>query len=240
MLMRGQPRPGAAGGGTRAVRASTSTSSSLRLGERLQVDWHVDDVPGGCAGAAADAAAAAGERRLSRHRAGRPAPARSRIAIGAATAIASRIDLANPCPPRGPPPRRQPHGAGQHPRAPDAASSIVEAQPATPASPTAQYRGAHPPALRGAQAATGMSEPLRVLIVDDEAPARSRLRDAAGGPAPATARSSVVGEAGNGAEALALARRAPARRRAGRHPHAAAWTASSWRSTWRACDSRRR
>jgi two-component system response regulator AlgR len=48
------------------------------------------------------------------------------------------------------------------------------------------------------------TSPLRVLIVDDEAPARSRLRDLladVGGALPVT----VTGEAGNGREALRIA-----------------------------------
>ena len=48
-----------------------------------------------------------------------------------------------------------------------------------------------------------MSAPLRVLIVDDEAPARSRLRDLLADCA-AVAPTEVVGEAGNGREALEL------------------------------------
>ena len=46
--------------------------------------------------------------------------------------------------------------------------------------------------------------PLRVLIVDDEAPARSRMRDLLAdidGTLPVT----VAGEAGNGREALEIA-----------------------------------
>ncbi|HEX9179110.1 MAG TPA: response regulator, partial [Burkholderiales bacterium] len=45
--------------------------------------------------------------------------------------------------------------------------------------------------------------PLRVLIVDDEAPARSRLRDLLADCAAAVP-TEVVGEAGNGREALDL------------------------------------
>ncbi|HET9699309.1 MAG TPA: LytTR family DNA-binding domain-containing protein [Burkholderiales bacterium] len=45
--------------------------------------------------------------------------------------------------------------------------------------------------------------PLRVLIVDDEAPARSRLRDLLADCAPVVP-TEVVGEAGNGREALDL------------------------------------
>jgi two-component system response regulator AlgR len=48
-----------------------------------------------------------------------------------------------------------------------------------------------------------MSAPLRVLIVDDEAPARSRLRDLLADCAAAVP-TEVVGEAGNGREALDL------------------------------------
>lgn len=48
--------------------------------------------------------------------------------------------------------------------------------------------------------------PLRVLIVDDEAPARSRMRDLLSDIAAALP-AQVVGEAGNGREALALAAR---------------------------------
>jgi two-component system response regulator AlgR len=48
-----------------------------------------------------------------------------------------------------------------------------------------------------------VSAPLRVLIVDDEAPARSRLRDLLADCAAAVP-TEVVGEAGNGREALEL------------------------------------
>ncbi|HSD61710.1 MAG TPA: response regulator transcription factor, partial [Burkholderiales bacterium] len=48
-----------------------------------------------------------------------------------------------------------------------------------------------------------MSAPLRVLVVDDEAPARSRLRDLLADCADAVP-TEVMGEAGNGREALEL------------------------------------
>ncbi|MEK7438021.1 MAG: LytTR family DNA-binding domain-containing protein [Pseudomonadota bacterium] len=48
-----------------------------------------------------------------------------------------------------------------------------------------------------------MSNALRVVLVDDEAPARSRLKELIADCAPQLA-ASVVGEAGNGKEALAL------------------------------------
>jgi len=48
-----------------------------------------------------------------------------------------------------------------------------------------------------------VSAPLRVLVVDDEAPARSRLRDLLADCA-ATVPTEVMGEAGNGREALEL------------------------------------
>jgi two-component system response regulator AlgR len=48
-----------------------------------------------------------------------------------------------------------------------------------------------------------MSEALRVVLVDDEAPARARLKELIADCAPAVA-AKVVGEAGNGREALEL------------------------------------
>ena len=65
-----------------------------------------------------------------------------------------------------------------------------------------------------------MSEaPLRIVLVDDEAPARRRLRellDDCTGALPLL----VVGEAGSGREALAPARHDARGPRAHRHPHA--------------------
>ena len=48
-----------------------------------------------------------------------------------------------------------------------------------------------------------MSQPLRVVLVDDEAPARARLKELIADCAPQVA-AKVVGEAGNGREALRL------------------------------------
>lgn len=54
-----------------------------------------------------------------------------------------------------------------------------------------------------------MNAPLRILIVDDEAPARNRLRDLLGDCAPALP-TTLVGEAGNGVQALQLLERVAA------------------------------
>ena len=54
-----------------------------------------------------------------------------------------------------------------------------------------------------------MNAPLRLLLVDDEAPARTRLRELLGDIA-AELPTEVVGEAGNGREALDLLARCPA------------------------------
>src|SRR5690606_19713913 len=168
------------------------------------------------AGAAAAAAAAGGECRLSRHRAGhrsrndrgddRPL-ARSR-AIPAAQSLSCRSSTSS----------GQSHGAGQYPRTSGAAlrrgsrprvggarrglrdAHFHSVQAAERAHGAAHARTDHP-------GAAAMS-PLRLLLVDDEAPARERLREVLSDVAGAVPHT-IVGEAPNGPAALALLREHP-------------------------------
>ena len=182
----------------------------LRLGDRLRVEWHVNEHARRRAGAAAGAAAAARERRLPRHRAveragrgldqhlrqGRRRCTRScairtaRKAAGitpatrwrsATCASASRC-ISTPRRPRVARQGRQLRSA--HPDAVPhrRAHAPVAAAPAAVAADRERGRGARiarrvPRRAETRRRPPVTDAPLRILIVDDEAPARRRLRE---------------------------------------------------------------
>ena len=166
----------------------------LRLGDRLQVAWHIDKMPGGRAGSAAGDPAAGRKRGVPRHRA---APERRRNQ------------------PQHLPQRRQGAHRGAQSRSPPtsaitratASRSTISASAcccisiSTPSSSWSQWVPFTKCTSSFPIPVNAPNPPLRVLIVDDEAPARHRLRDVLVDCADQLP-VEIVGEAENGLDAL--------------------------------------
>ncbi|MBK6676384.1 MAG: response regulator [Rhodocyclaceae bacterium] len=191
----GQSRVGAALGRDRAG-AAVSRSRALApwrpaaspLGDRY--------LPARRSGAAANAATPDRKCRLSRHRAAGGRRRSDHRPVAAPGARADRHRQSGPRSGTGRPPGRQPHGAGQHPRA----ATVVFRPRGEPS-----HRSRRRPLPRAHRAALSARSVVltapRLLIVDDEAPARARLRnllDDIAGELP----TSVVVEAADGIDAL--------------------------------------
>src|SRR5260221_1520542 len=156
-----------------------------------------------CPGSPADAPAAGGERRLPWRRA-RHGRRRGRDR-GGALGRAARDRADQPVPRRGRAPGRQQDGARQHPRA--TAAALRRRGEHEVGSGRRHLQGDHPHALsHGGGVMLGESRARRILIADDEAPARQRLRDLLD-ECRESFPLAIVDEARNGREALEVINR---------------------------------